>query len=122
MRQVGQGGAAISPLYPSEFQRPQGASANTVPEPCSPWLDRHSTPVPQTKKRSSCDARESNPWHDLYSDLCSRSARNDAKSAVARNVLTAAWHMLSLQQPFKPSRPRGGLSTAPASSISVLAA
>jgi transposase len=66
--------------------------------------------------------RESNPWHHLYTDLCKRSGKNDAKSAVARKVLTAAWHMLSLQQPFKPSRPRGGLSTAPASSISVLAA
>ena len=66
--------------------------------------------------------RESNPWHQLYSDLCTRSGSNDAKSGVARKVLTAAWHMLSLQQPFKPSRPRGGTSTAPASSVSVLAA
>ena len=65
--------------------------------------------------------RESNPWHQLYDDLCKRGGKNDAKSAVARKVLTAAWHMLSLQQPFKPSRPRGD-STAPASSISVLAA
>ena len=66
--------------------------------------------------------RESNPWHDLYTDLCTRKSKNDAKSAVARKVLTAAWHMLTLQQPFKPSRPRGGVSTAPASSVSVLAA
>jgi transposase len=66
--------------------------------------------------------RESNPWHQLYTDLCKRSGKNDAKSAVARKVLTAAWHMLSLQQPFKPSRPRGGTRTVPASSISVLAA
>jgi transposase len=66
--------------------------------------------------------RESNPWHQLYSDLCKRSGKNDAKSAVARKVLTAAWHMLSLQQPFKPSRPRGATRTVPASSISVLAA
>jgi len=66
--------------------------------------------------------RESNPWHQLYTDLCKRSGKNDAKSAVARKVLTAAWHMLSLQQPFKPSSPRGGTSPVPASSISVLAA
>ena len=66
--------------------------------------------------------RESNPWHQLYTDLSNRSAKNDAKSAVARKVLTAAWHILSRQQPFKPSRPRRGNSTAPASSISVLAA
>jgi transposase len=66
--------------------------------------------------------RTSNPWHQLYTDLTNRSGSNDAKSAVARKILTAAWHMLSRQQPFKPSRPRGGNSTAPASSISVLAA
>jgi len=66
--------------------------------------------------------RESNPWHGLYTDLAKRSGGNAAKSAVARKVLTAAWHMLSLQQPFKPSRPRGGVRTVPASSISVLAA
>jgi transposase len=66
--------------------------------------------------------RTSNPWHQLYTDLTDRSSTNDAKSAVARKVLTAAWHMLSRQQPFKPSRPRGGNSTAPASSVGVLAA
>jgi transposase len=66
--------------------------------------------------------RTSNPWHQLYTDLSSRSGNNDAKSAVARKILTATWHILSLQQPFKPSRPRNGDSTAPASSISVLAA
>ena len=59
---------------------------------------------------------------ELYTDLSSRSGNNDAKSAVARKILTATWHILSLQQPFKPSRPRNGDSTAPASSISVLAA
>jgi transposase len=66
--------------------------------------------------------RESNPWHELYTDLSKRSGRNDAKSAVARKVLIAAWHILSRQQPFKPSRPRGGASTVPASSSNVLAA
>src|SRR6266545_7484333 len=45
-----------------------------------------------------------------------------AQSAVARKVLIASWHMLSRRQPFKPSRPRGGARTVPASSISVLAA
>jgi transposase len=66
--------------------------------------------------------RTSNPWHQLYTDLTDRSGTNDAKSAVARKVLTAAWHMLSRQQPFKPSRPRGGNRTVPASSVTVLAA
>jgi transposase len=65
--------------------------------------------------------RPSNPWHTLYSDLASRNDKNAAKSAVARKVLIASWHILSRQQPFKPSRPRGH-STAPASSVSVLAA
>ena len=66
--------------------------------------------------------RDSNPWHQLYTDLSNRSGSNDAKSAVARKILTAVWHILSRQQPFKPSRRRGATSTAPASSISVLAA
>jgi transposase len=66
--------------------------------------------------------RETNPWHELYTDLAKRGSGNTAKSAVARKVLTAASHMLCLQQPFKPSRPRGGASTVPASSIRVLAA
>jgi transposase len=65
---------------------------------------------------------ENNPWHDLYRELAGRSSVNDAKSAVARKILIASWHMLSRQQPFKPSRPRGGTSTVPASSASVLAA
>jgi transposase len=66
--------------------------------------------------------RPSNPWHSLYSDLATRNDKNAAKSAVARKVLIASWHILSRQQPFKPSRPRGGTRTVPASSISVLAA
>lgn len=66
--------------------------------------------------------RESNPWHQLYTDVGKPNSNNAATSAVARKVLTAAWHMLSRQQPFKPSRPRGGPRTVPASSISVLAA
>jgi transposase len=66
--------------------------------------------------------RPSNPWHLLYGDLAARSDKNAAKSAVARKVLIASWHILSRQQPFKPSRPRAGTSTVPASSVSVLAA
>ena len=66
--------------------------------------------------------RPSNPWHPLYSDLVTRNDKNAAKSAVARKVLIASWHILSRQQPFKPSRPRRGASTVPASSASVLAA
>jgi transposase len=65
--------------------------------------------------------RPSNPWHQLYLDLTKRAGKNPAKSAVARKILIACWHVLQRQQPFKPSRPRGE-APVPASSISVLAA
>src|ERR671911_1006024 len=65
--------------------------------------------------------RPSNPWHRLYSDVKARTGKaNPAKSAVARKVLIACWHVLSREQPFKPSRPRADL--VPASSSSFLAA
>jgi transposase len=61
--------------------------------------------------------RESNPWHRLYVDVKRRTGKtNAAKSAVARKVLIAAWHVLSRQQPFKPHHP------VPASSPQPLAA
>jgi transposase len=50
--------------------------------------------------------RPSNPWHQLYTDLAARAGKNPAKSAVARKILIAAWHVLSRQQPFKPAAPR----------------
>jgi len=55
--------------------------------------------------------RPSNPWHRLYSDTKHRHGKaNPAKAAVARKVLIAAWHVLALGEPFKPSaataRPR----------------
>jgi len=52
--------------------------------------------------------RESNPWHRLYRDVKQRTGKtNAAKSAVARKVLIAAWHVLSRGEPFKPSRSGG---------------
>jgi transposase len=49
--------------------------------------------------------RPTNPWHQLYTDLATRSGKNPAKSAVARKILIAAWHVLSRDQPFKaPAR------------------
>lgn len=67
--------------------------------------------------------RPTNPWHGLYRDIADRHGRNPAKSAVARKVLIAAWHILSKEEPFKAARPRGGASpTAPASSSCFLAA
>jgi transposase len=67
--------------------------------------------------------RESNPWHQLYRDVAGRHGKSNAgKAAVARKILIAAWHVLSLEQPFKPSRPRGGPDPVPASSHFHLAA
>jgi transposase len=48
--------------------------------------------------------RPSNPWHGHYRRVSARSGRNPAKSAVARKMLIAAWHMLSRDEPFKPHR------------------
>jgi transposase len=50
--------------------------------------------------------RPTNPWHQLYTDLATRAGKNPAKSAVARKILIAAWHVLSRQQPFKAPAPR----------------
>ena len=67
--------------------------------------------------------RPSNPWHPHYLSVAERHGKNPAKSSVARKLLIAAWHMLARQEPFKPSRPRGGdQTTASASSRCFLAA
>lgn len=67
--------------------------------------------------------RETNPWHQLYRDVARRQGKTNAgKAAVARKVLIATWHVLSREQPFKPSRPRGGTDPVPASSHFHLAA
>jgi transposase len=66
--------------------------------------------------------RPTNPWHQLYTDIKRRHGKsNPAKAAVARKVLIAAWHVLSLRQPFKPSASRA-TEPAPASSSTRLAA
>jgi transposase len=65
--------------------------------------------------------RPSNPWHRLYSDVKARTGKaNPAKAAVARKLLIACWHVLSREEPFKPSRPHNDL--VPASSSCFLAA
>jgi transposase len=56
--------------------------------------------------------RPNNPWHQLYSELAARHGKNAAKSAVARKVLIAAWHVLSRDEPVKPTRPRGNSVSA----------
>jgi transposase len=55
--------------------------------------------------------RPTNPWHELYADITKRAGKNPAKSAVARKVLIAAWHVLSREQPFAPARRRTTDST-----------
>jgi transposase len=55
--------------------------------------------------------RATNPWHQLYTDIARRAGKNPAKSAVARKVLIAAWHVLSREQPFQAPRPRTTHST-----------
>jgi transposase len=65
--------------------------------------------------------RPSNPWHQLYTDLAARAGKNPAKSAVARKILIAAWHVLSRNEAFKPAAPRRP-SPVSASSRCLLAA
>jgi transposase len=65
--------------------------------------------------------RPNNPWHQLYTDLATRAGKNPAKSAVARKILIAAWHVLSRQHAFKPPAPRRP-DSASASSRCFLAA
>jgi transposase len=61
--------------------------------------------------------RPTNPWHQHYAALAKRAGKNPAKSAVARKILTACWHILSRQQPFKPSRsPTSGTDVSASSS------
>src|SRR5215207_739650 len=60
--------------------------------------------------------RPNNPWHQLYADIKRRHGKaNPAKAAVARKILIASWHILSRNEPFKPSAPRAS-DPAPASS------
>ncbi|MGE5747335.1 MAG: IS110 family transposase [Solirubrobacterales bacterium] len=66
--------------------------------------------------------RPSNPWHGHYLRVSARHGKNPAKSAVARKLLIAAWHMLSRDEPFKPHRRSGGVEPAPANSSCFLTA
>ncbi len=90
-------------------------------------IGRLSKAGPDTLRWAAVEAaqqawRLTNPWHGLYSDVKRRHGKsNPAKAAVARKVLIAAWHVLSLGQPFKPSAPRS-TDPVPASSSIRLAA
>ena len=49
--------------------------------------------------------RPSSPWQAHYLRVSARHGKNPAKSAVARKLLIAAWHMLSRQEPFNQPAP-----------------
>src|SRR5262249_20125533 len=67
--------------------------------------------------------REATPWPQLSLDVGRRSRHsNSAKAAVARKILTAVWHILSHNEPFKPAPRRTGGTFVPASSPRALAA
>jgi transposase len=72
---------------------------------------------------AQCAWRPTNPWNRLYVDVKQRTGKsNPAKSAVARKVLIAAWHVLSRDQAFRPSSAQVGDDPVPASSHFHLAA
>ena len=60
--------------------------------------------------------RPSNPFHAHYRRISQRHGKNPAKSAVARKILIASWHMLARNEPFRSHQP------APANSSRFLAA
>jgi transposase len=63
---------------------------------------------------AQCAWRPTNPWNRLYLDVKQRTGKsNPAKSAVARKVLIAAWHVLAREEPFKPSRAERGTTPCP---------
>jgi transposase len=84
-------------------------------------VGRMSKAGPDTLRWAAVEAaqqawRPTNPWHALYTDIRRRHGKaNPAKAAVARKVLIASWHILSRNQPFKPSAPRA-TDPVPASS------
>jgi transposase len=90
-------------------------------------VGRMSKAGPDTLRWAAVEAaqqawRPTNPWHTLYSDIKRRHGKaNPAKAAVARKILIASWHILSRDQPFKPSAPRA-TDPVPASSSIRLAA
>ncbi len=90
-------------------------------------VGRLSKAGPETLRWAAVEAsqqawRPNNPWHPLYTDIKRRHGKaSPAKAAVARKLLIAAWHVLSLQEPFQPSAARA-TDPVPASSSIRLAA
>lgn len=90
-------------------------------------IGRISKAGPDTLRWAAVEAaqqawRPTNPWHELYTDIKRRHGKsNPAKTAVARKVLIAAWHILARGEPFEPPT-RRTTNPAPASSSIRLAA
>ncbi len=106
-----------SGLSPRVYQSGQKARTGKLSRAGSTMLRRAAIEAAQQAWRPN------NPWHQLYLEVKQRCGGkgNPAKAAVARKVLIATWHVLSLRQPFNPSRPRGADAPVPASSSCVLA-
>src|SRR3954462_722739 len=66
--------------------------------------------------------RPTNPWHQHYAEIATRAGKNPAKSAVARKILIACWHILSRQPPIRPARSQTSGTDGPGSSSCFLAA
>ena len=66
-------------------------------------------PGPCAGRRSRPPTRPGGPppWHGHYLRISARHGKNPAKSAVARKLLIASWHMLSRGEPFKPRATAG---------------
>jgi transposase len=72
-------------------------------------LERSQRPDRALLRWAAIEAAQSawrtNPWNRLYLDVEHRTGKpNPAKSALARKVLIAAWHVLPRHEPFKLSR------------------
>jgi transposase len=77
----------------------------------SSWTGRISKAGSPTLRWAAIEAaqhswRPTNPWNRLYTQTRQRHGKtNPAKAAIARKVLIASWHVLSLQQQFKRHAP-----------------
>jgi transposase len=90
-------------------------------------IGRISKAGPNTLRWAAVEAAQqawppTNPWHELYTDIKNRHGKsNPAKTAVARKVLIASWHILARGEPFEPPTRRSA-NPVPASSSIRLAA
>lgn len=111
------------PLRPGRVRWPGAAGRAVRPE----FEDRST--APRLARASlggdrSRSARGDRPTLELARSGCQSAHRQvlPAKSAAARKVLIAAWHVLSREQAFRPSTARVGDDPVPASSHFHLAA